>query len=150
METFPQLTKEQLKRLRLALVENGLAKNSLQAKKNTSSWKSCKDQFLNLVNFSDVFGIEDIADLYIVDELPMETKSIDKKADNQGSDNPGQDHFIKRVRGKGKSPVKLMYPVRLEFDQLERLKQLGGNVSGHIRRAIDAYLSSKHIDKKGD
>ncbi|WP_374087275.1 hypothetical protein [Methylomicrobium lacus] len=147
METYLKLTDDQLKRLRLALVESRLAKNALQAKKMTSSWKSCKEQFINLVHWSDASGLEDIAELYVVDD-PFDSKPIDEKLDDVPIEHVSDDKPVKRVRGKGKSPSKLMYPVRLENEQLERLKQLGGNVSAHIRAAIDAYLSSKRIDKK--
>lgn len=46
----------------------------------------------------------------------------------------------KRVRGKGKKPKKVMYPVRLDQEQLNQLKELGGNVSNHVRQAIKEYL----------
>lgn len=46
-------------------------------------------------------------------------------------------------RGKGKKPVKVLCQVRLEQDQVQGLRSLGGNVSVHIRQAVSDYLEAK-------
>lgn len=45
-------------------------------------------------------------------------------------------------RGPGAKPPKKQIPVRLEPAQLDGLKALGGNVSKHVRLAVDAYLKN--------
>jgi hypothetical protein len=64
---------------------------------------------------------------------------------------PGQVILTNRVkvlyrkyapRGPGVKPPKKQVPVRLDPSQLDGLKALGGNMSKHIRLAVDAYLKN--------
>lgn len=64
---------------------------------------------------------------------------------------PGQVILTNRVkvlyrkhvpRGPGAKPPKKQIPVRLDTTQLDGLKALGGNMSKHIRLAVDAYLKN--------
>jgi hypothetical protein len=64
---------------------------------------------------------------------------------------PGQVVLTNRVkvqyrkyapRGPGVKPPKKQVPVRFEPYQLEGLRALGGNISKHIRLAVDAYLKN--------
>jgi uncharacterized protein (DUF4415 family) len=143
MEKYPKLSSEQLKRLRKALVDREVAKSLTHASKLTSDLRRCKHQAINLFLSSGIDGLEDISALYEVPELENDAKPIDEK-------NAVLEKVLesKRRRGKAKKPVKVMYPIRLESEQLEQLKALGGQVSAHIRSAIEAYLQSKQIDKK--
>jgi hypothetical protein len=143
MEEYPKLSSEQLKRLRKALVDSEIAKSFTHASKLTSDLRRCKQQAIKLFLSCGIDGLEDISALYEVPELENDTKpAVEKNAIiEELSDS-------KRRRGKAKKPVKVMYPIRLESEQLEQLKALGGQVSAHIRSAIEAYLLSKQIDKK--
>lgn len=143
MEKYPELSKDQVSRLQSELIRLGYAKNGVQARKMTSSWKRCKEVAVDICAMYDgyeVSSLDDIFDLYLVDDV-FESKPIDKEKELVQIVS-GDNEVKRRSRGKGKKPEKVMYPIRLEVDQLTRLKDLGGNVSAHIRRAIDAYLSS--------
>ena len=55
----------------------------------------------------------------------------------------------KRVpRGPGKKPKKQLIQVRLEAEQVEGLKALGGNISEHLRKAVEGYLRANGGGKK--
>lgn len=114
-----ELTPDQLKRLRVALVHHSMQKSLTAARKATSSMAKCRVAAVELFqSFGIPKSLDDVADLYVVDE-PEASKN---------------------KRGKGKSPSKKLYPVRLDPAMLEELRSLDGSVSGHIRSAIQQYL----------
>jgi hypothetical protein len=162
MNHYPKLSPEQLKRLRQALIDRRWAKSMTHAKNLTSNFRSCREQAVAFFLWYGIEGLEDISALYEVPEGITASKQIDKKVKEpvlntvteikQGEPEPiVQAKQIDKktpTRGKGKNPAKVMYPVRFDPEQLERLKLLGGRVSLHIRAAIDAYLEANQIDKK--
>jgi len=144
----PELTQDQLKRFRQFLVDCRYAKSFTVARKMTPDKRSCHETFLKAfpqASESIMSSIEDILDLYAVEDdwFPIPESVVP-------SVNPVVDskEVGKRVRGEGKKPKKSTFLVAFEPIQLERLKQLGGNVSNHIRAAVDSYLDSKRIDEK--
>jgi len=47
---------------------------------------------------------------------------------------------VRKVRGKGKKLSMVRVDFKINPEQLVKLKQLGGNKSEHIRKAVDQYL----------
>ena len=130
--TYPKLSKSQLKRLRTILIHYKMAKTPSKARDMTSNNIKCKKIAIELFTYYGVPKlIEDIADLYVVEEDPIKEEKPTKKIK------------IKKGRGPGKKPKKVMYPVRFEAHQLSSLKDLGGNVSSHIREAVNRYIVYK-------
>lgn len=123
------LSADQLKRLRSALVRLGLASSLTKARKLTASSDQCRAAAVRIFSeFGVPPGLEDVSDLYVVEEKPRAVETQNKGLSP------------KRVRGKGVKPVKVMYRLRLDQVQVDGLKALGGNSSAHIRLAIDEYL----------
>jgi hypothetical protein len=139
MEKLPVLSKDQLKRLHHFMEQSGYVASLSAARKITQGpikvKKVVEDMYSNFDDSSHG-SLEDIYDLYLQpDDLNLESKPIDNKVNRS-------------VRGKGKKENMVLYPVRLEIEQLDNLKQIPGQVSKHIRTAIDVYLESKQIYKK--
>lgn len=161
MEKIVRLSDEQLKRFRRVLVESGYCSSMQKAKKLTDSAPKCHRVFVDAIDLIEEYieeynydSIEDIADLYIVDDEELYKNS------NCGADLlancthkiesfipvddtpklPNQPHK-KKARGKQKRPTMKHYKVRLPLDVLDQLKELDGTVSGHIRKAVNLYLT---------
>lgn len=168
---YPELTPDQLKRFRQFLVDVRFAKSQTDARKMTPDKKSCHEVFLKLMQHVHagcpydiveqlMLPIADVCDLYVVDDdlpEPLVTKLdqlgpepkellVTKPEPEQPESKPKE--VVKRVRGGGKKPKKSTFLVAFEPIQLDRLKQLGGNVSNHIRAAVDYYLDLKRIGEK--
>jgi len=151
---IPKLTVEQTKRFRQWLVKQRFCSSMFQASKQTDSPLKCHKIFLELIHDAEDTALEEIEDimmLYTVDD----TNCVHNKDGIQGEiepipsdcvhDNTATEQNITecvhKKRGKQKKPVMQHYPVRLPVESLERLKDLEGTTSGHIRKAIDRYLS---------
>lgn len=125
-----QLSPDQLKRLRSALIAAGVARSPSHARKITSTPSDCRSRAVSLFSVDGVpDSLMDISELYSVPEKPI---SIPLPVPEK-----------KRVRGKGLKPAKVMHRLRLDQVQLDALSELGGNISNHIRLAIDQYLKCK-------
>lgn len=140
LKTYPELSEVDLQKLRTVLCECGVCSSYVKAKKLTSNRKAVYDSFCKykkLFNgdqvalLSDVFCIYDLYIASLISDLDDKT-SIQNDTTEE-----------RRSRGKGKKPNKVSFMLRLEPLQLQRLKDLGGDMSKHIRSAIDAYLLSK-------
>jgi hypothetical protein len=122
----PLLSLNQLSRLRKALVDYKYVNNAIQSKKITTYNYQCSETALAFFKQCGIPSeLLDIAKLYKVTQKADTTKTINFKP-----------------RGKGRKPSKIMYPVRFEESQLDGLRNLGGNVSKHIRDAVDLYIEN--------
>jgi len=147
MEKLPVLSKDQLKRLHHFMEQSGYVASLSAARKITQGpiqVKKVVEDIYSTFDDSSDGSLEDIYGLYLQpDDLNLESKPIDKKLSE-----PIDNKVNRSVRGKGKKENMVLYPVRLETEQLDNLKQIPGQVSKHIRTAIDVYLESKQIYKK--
>lgn len=131
------LSKDQLKRLHAALVSFRFAPSLTKARKMTVNPESCRHCAVKLFSMFGVpDGLEDVSDLYIVPDVRAREASppthYHRAAEPVARKVP--------VRGKGKKPAKVLHNLRIEQSLLDRLRGLGGNVSAHIRIAVDEYL----------
>lgn len=141
MKVKKLLTKAQLKELEGVLkfiIPNDLVIPFLLNKTNQwQVWSAYKNEtFLSIPDYLDKSGFGDPKKINVDFSDVRSVDSVDSV------------DTVKRVRGEGKKPKKSTIMVRFEPIQLERLKQLGGNVSNHIRAAVDSYLDAKRIGEK--
>lgn len=146
----PNLSLDQLKRLRKVLVEYGFFESSIQASKFTAYSYQCKETSLKFFNENNVpASLKDIAELYNFSpkrKLPLSDDNQNDIPDLSYNETACTKTQLKG-RGKGKKPSKVMYPVRFEELQIQNLKGLGGNVSMHIRNAVEQYILSQKMVK---
>jgi post-segregation antitoxin (ccd killing protein) len=129
MDVF--FTEDQLKRLRIELLKLGFAKSNSQARKMTSTPTEYREAAKRLFAWHGVpSSLDDISDLLVVEEKPIVLKPV------------------RKTRGKGVKPAKIMHRLRLDKDLIDRLKLLGGNISAHIRRAIEEYLKKREGERE--
>lgn len=171
MPKIPKLTPEQRKRLCLALLNSNIYPSMQKAKRALSSDLHCRSVFLQYVPFftdSTLESIHDISLLYAADDIKL-SNCTDNKASNctddlntrltffdypdkqisdisNCTDNKLSNCTDKKVRGKQKQPTMTKYDLRISKFVLQRLGQLDGTVSQHIRQAIDNYLNTKQAN----
>lgn len=151
------LTTHQLKIFRHWLVTHGFYPSYTKAIKATGSHTKCHEVFLQVVNLAEeswLLAIEELLDVYVVDDnetVDCVHDKVDSNTDcvsnknNTGDCVPDKvdsntDCVPKKGRGKQKTPTLKHYPVRLSVEVLEQLRQMDGNVSDHIRLAISQYV----------
>ena len=144
----PKLSFEQLKRLRKVLVSYKFFENSIQASKFTAYSYQCKETSLKFFNEHNVpEELKDISELYGFTprrKLPI-LNDVSSHKNCSDSTKLTKTNKERKGRGKGKKPSKIMYPVRFEEVQIQNLKDLGGNVSMHIRNAVEQYILSQKL-----